>query len=167
METVPYDAYVQEALRVLPQGAFLTVEADGEVNTMTIGWGNIGYIWGKPSLMVMVRHSRYTYQLLEKADNFTVSFPLNGQLQEELNFCGTKSGCDYDKFASCELETIPGQQVETPLIAGCDLHYECRVKFKQIMDEDNLAPHIDEQLYPQDDYHTLYYGEIVACHRTE
>src|SRR5664280_2761340 len=42
-------------------------------NPMTIGWGTIGYIWGKWILTVLVRPSRFTFQLMESADEFTVN----------------------------------------------------------------------------------------------
>ena len=167
MKKVSYDAYVQEALRALKKGAFLTVKAEGEVNTMTIGWGDIGIVWSRPMFMVMVRHSRHTYQLIENADEFTVSFPLEGQLKEELNFCGTKSGRNVDKFAELGLEKLAGQKVEAPLIGGCDLHYECKIKYSQAMDPKQLDDEIADQLYPDSDYHTLYYGEIAGCYLTE
>ena len=32
----------------IKKGAFLTVRADGSINTMTIGWATIGYIWQRP-----------------------------------------------------------------------------------------------------------------------
>jgi flavin reductase (DIM6/NTAB) family NADH-FMN oxidoreductase RutF len=167
MKEIPYDAYIQEATRVLEEGAFLTVKAEDELNTMTIGWGSIGYVWGRPMFMVMVRPSRYTYQLIEEAEDFTVSLPLGGGMKEALNFCGTKSGRDYDKFAECNLSTLPGKNVTTPVIEGCDLHYECKIKYKQQMGKDKLDSEITTQSYPEGDYHTLYYGEIVGCYIDE
>ncbi len=53
---VNYNEYSKEALEQLKKGAFLTVKNDNRVNTMTIGWGNIGIIWNKPIFMVLVRH---------------------------------------------------------------------------------------------------------------
>ncbi|AGB40341.1 conserved protein of DIM6/NTAB family [Halobacteroides halobius DSM 5150] len=164
MKEVSYDQYMQEATEALAKGAFLTVQANDEVNTMTIGWGSIGYIWGQPVFMVMVRGSRYTYQLIENSDEFTVSIPLQGKMKEELSFCGSKSGRDYDKFAECDLTALEGKEVDTPVIDGCDLHYECKIKFKQPMDKENLDQVVDEEWYAQEGYHTLYFGEIVTCY---
>ncbi|SJZ32399.1 flavin reductase family protein [Selenihalanaerobacter shriftii] len=167
MQKVAYDEYIKEATESLTKGAFLTVKSADDLNTMTIGWGSIGYIWGKPILMVMVRKSRYTFQLIEKADEFTVSIPLNEGMEEELKFCGTKSGRDYDKFSECNLNTLAGQKVDTPVISGCNLHYECEIKFKQVMDAAKLDFDYDEEWYPKKDYHTFYFGEIVSCYLTE
>ncbi|GAB6138690.1 flavin reductase family protein [Halanaerobaculum tunisiense] len=167
MQQVPYDAYMQQATRAIRDGAFLTVKSGDEVNTMTIGWGSIGYIWGQPFFLVMVRDSRYTYELIEEADEFTVSIPLDDSFQEELSFCGTKSGRNYDKFAECDLTALSGKQVTTPVIGGCDLHYECEIKFEQFMDQSNLDPEIDQQWYAEEAYHKLYFGKIVGCYLDE
>lgn len=59
----------------IKKGAFLTVKADGIINTMTIGWATIGYLWQRPVFMVAVRDSRYTFKLIEKTGNFTVTIP--------------------------------------------------------------------------------------------
>ena len=167
MKKVSYNQYAKEATEGLAQGSFLTVKSEDEVNTMTIGWGSIGYIWGKPVLMVMVRESRYTYELIENTDEFTVSIPFDGKMKEELSFCGSKSGRDYDKFAECDLITVAGTEVDTPVIKGCDLHYECKIKFKQVMDEDMLEAGYKDKWYSNGNYHTLYYGEIVASYIDE
>ncbi|MBM7622569.1 flavin reductase family protein [Sporohalobacter salinus] len=167
MQEVKYNQYSTEALEAISKGAFLTVQANGELNTMTIGWGNIGYIWGKPFFTVLVRHSRHTFQLIEETDEFTVSIPLDSDMREELNFCGTKSGENYDKFTECNLTVLSGQVVDTPVIGGCDLHYECKIKFKQVMDKENLDLDYKQEWYPTEDYHTLYFGEIVKSYLTK
>ena len=90
--------HVQELNDQLGQGAFLTVRNGDVINTMTIGWGSIGIMWGKPVLMVPVRYSRVTYELLQTADEFTVMVPTNGTMKKELAFAGSKSCREVDKF---------------------------------------------------------------------
>ena len=63
----------EDIMNTITKGAFLTVRADGKLNTMTIGWATIGFVWKTEIFMVAVRDSRYTFQLMEKADNFTVN----------------------------------------------------------------------------------------------
>jgi flavin reductase (DIM6/NTAB) family NADH-FMN oxidoreductase RutF len=148
----------------LPKGAFLTVAADGKVNTMTIGWGSVGHCWNKPIVMVMVRYSRYTYELMEKADNFTVSVPLQSDFKKELSIAGSKSGRDMDKFAQLRLKAQDAKKIPSPVIGQCDLFYECRIVYKQPMEPANLDPQIKQACYAQGDYHVLYYGEILASY---
>ncbi len=167
MKEISWEQHLREANQALAKGAFLTVKSGDEINTMTIGWGSIGYTWAKPIFMVMVRDSRYTYQLIEDNTEFTVSIPLKGQLKEELKFCGTKSGREYDKISECNLELIEGKDVTTPLIKGCNLHYECKIKFKQRMKAEDLTEDYQQKWYQDEGYHTLYFGEIVGCYLAE
>lgn len=166
-EDVKYNDHLKEVLEQLPKGAFLTVKDGDKLNTMTIGWGTVGFIWQKPVFMIMVRQSRYTYQILENTREFTVSIPIKNNLKKELAFCGTKSGRDVDKFKECNLTPERGKVVETPIIGECDLHYECKIIYQQSMEPALAAPGIKKLAYPKGDYHGMYYGEIVACYLKE
>lgn len=146
------------------QGAFLTVKSGEKINTMTIGWGNVGYVWNRPIFTVMVRKSRYTINFLEESDNFTVSIPLSKKLKNELMVCGSKSGRDIDKFKECNLTLDKSKKVDTPVIAECDLFYECKIVYKQEMDTKLLSEDIVKNSYENGDYHILYYGEIVETY---
>ena len=163
-QDLQYNEYAKEAVEFLSKGAFLTTTAEGKLNTMTIAWGSIGYIWQRPVFMVMVRPSRHTYQMIEASGEFTVSLPLK-DMKAALGICGSKSGRDTDKFAAAGLKPTPARQIKTPVIEGCGLHYECRVVFKQTMDPAQLDQSITEQKYASGDFHTLYFGEILACYK--
>ena len=97
MKRVGYMQVAEEAMGQIKEGAFLTVKADGALNTMTIGWATIGYVWSRPIMMVAVRLSRHTFGLMEAAEDFTVSIP-STDMDAELDCCGTRSGRDFDKF---------------------------------------------------------------------
>lgn len=97
------------AMENLKKGAFLTVKSGDKINTMTIGWGFIGFAWSKNLFMVMVRKSRYTHELLENTNEFTVSIPLDNDFKKQLGVCGTKSGRDIDKFKETGLQLKPGK----------------------------------------------------------
>ena len=166
MKEIKYNELSKEMLDQLTKGAFLTVkDNNGNLNTMTIGWGSIGYMWKRPVFMVMVRHSRYTYKLIENTNEFTVSLPLNGQLKQELGICGTKSGRDINKFEECKLTTLKAKKVSTPVIEECDLHFECKIVYKQSMDSECIISNDLHDIYgAEKDYHTLYYGEIISSY---
>lgn len=146
------------------KGAFLTLKDEDKVNTMTIGWANIGYQWKMSVFSVMVRKSRYTYELIEKASEFTVSIPVDANLKKELAFCGTKSGRDIDKIKECNLKLEKGKKIETPIIDNCEMHFECKIVYKEEMTKENLSKDIRDKFYKDEDYHTFYYGEIVDCY---
>ena len=160
---VPCTTYLHETLSLLTDpGLFLVAAgADGKPNAMAIGWGTIGVIWGKPIFTVLVRPSRYTYKLLEGSDSFTVCVP-SKRLYKAVNFCGTRSGRNYDKFKECNLTVLPSTRVNAPGIAGCPVIYECHIVLTNDVIPANLAQEIQASAYPRGDYHRIYYGEILA-----
>jgi flavin reductase (DIM6/NTAB) family NADH-FMN oxidoreductase RutF len=162
MRDVDFMGVYEQAMRQIMEGAFLTVKVGTELNTMTIGWATIGFAWRKPILMVMVRNSRHTFSIIEKAADYTVSVP-NGNMKKAIAFCGTKSGRDVDKFKECGLKILPGRQVISPIIDIPGIHFECRIVYKNAIDPTSLTPEYDP-IYPDKDYHTLYFGEIQACY---
>lgn len=164
---IKYNELSGEMLAQLQKGAFLTVKSGDRLNTMTIGWGSLGYIWNKPVFTVLVRYSRYTFELMQSAEDFTVSLPLNGQLKDALALCGKKSGRDMDKIKECNLKLKDGNSVITPVLEDCDLFFECKIVYKQPMDEKILNREIKDRSYPNDDYHVLYYGEILDAYVKE
>ena len=133
---------------------------------MTVGWATIGYVWRKPIMMIAVRPTRHTHTIIEKAQDFTVSIP-SSDMQREIAFCGTKSGRDYDKFKECDLLVAAGQKVSSAIIKTPGIHYECKIVFKSYMDPSYLDKAYDAEIYPEKDYHTLYFGEIMSCYLTE
>ena len=167
IKKINYNEYAKEALEQLKKGAFLTVKENNKVNTMTIGWGNIGIIWNKPIFMVLVRFSRYTYDLLERAKEFTISIPIKNDLRKELAYCGTYSGKDVDKIKECNLKLVKGQSISTPVIENCDLHFECKVVYQQAMEPGLVEKSIKEKNYPNHDYHILYFGEVLDSYIIE
>lgn len=170
MEIKEVFQFVPEAAEQLPRGAFLT--ASGEVwNPMTVGWVQFGVVWSKPVITVMVRRSRYTFPLMEKADTFTLSVPRPKQLAEELAFCGTRSGRDVDKEKESGLKRSPARAGAADAVAGCGVVFECRILQKQMLDLDTLAPELRARCYggnqalANGDPHMLYVGEIIAAYR--
>jgi flavin reductase (DIM6/NTAB) family NADH-FMN oxidoreductase RutF len=158
---IGYDK-IPEMMKQLPKGAFLTVGESDEANPMTIGWALSGVMWNKPVLMVAVRYSRHTYRLLDKAEGFTVSVPRFGDLQKELNFCGTKSGRDFQKFAETKLTAKPAKMISGVVVKEAAHHYECKVVYRQSMEPANLDEAIQKQFYQNNqDYHVFFIGEIV------
>lgn len=162
---VRFDEYAPQAMEQLRKGgAFLTVRQGDKLNTMTIGWGTIGYIWRLPIFTVLVRHNRYTYQLLKDNDSFSVSIPLDDSLKNQLAFCGSKSGRDIDKFNACKLSPQPAQVISTPVIAECPLHYECAIVYAQPMELGSLSPEVQQNYYQDQAIHTIFYGKILASY---
>ena len=165
MRTVNALEIVPAVMKQIPQGAFLTVATTRQRNVMTIGWALVGILWQKPVLMVAVRNSRHTFGLIEAADSFTVSVPTT-DMTKALELCGTMSGRAVDKFTECTLATGTAQKVSAPVLDIPGYHFECRRLYKSALDPKLMDKGLD-YLYPKKDYHTLYFGEIVACYQTD
>ncbi len=151
-------------LNNLKKGNALLITKNGEkVNAMQIGWGYMGYMWNKPSVVVAVRHSRYSYNLLRNSEAFVVSMPVSDDLKEAVKICGSNSGRDMDKIERCGFEMQEGKIVDVPHIEGC-LSYECRIMYKQTIDSELIDEELHNLSYKDNDYHVMFYGEIVAVH---
>ena len=164
--------YAGHIMQNMTAGALLTTCADGEVDTMTIGWGSIGVVWGRPVFQVLVRESRYTKQLLDKNGEFTINAVLDGADKNILAVCGTKSGRDTDKIKLLGLTLEPGSTVSVPAIREMPLTLECKVIYKQAQDPAAIDTACYDKYYAkgtknEGDHHTVYYGEITAAYIVE
>lgn len=164
--------YAGHIMKDIGRGILLTTCADGEVDSMTIGWGLIGVVWGKPVFQVLVRESRHTKKLLEKNGEFTVNVPLGEVDKNILTVCGTKSGRDIDKIKTLGLTLEEGKTVSVPAIRELPLTLECKVIYKQDQDPAAIAAESYERFYAkgtknEGDHHTVYYGEITAAYIVE
>jgi flavin reductase (DIM6/NTAB) family NADH-FMN oxidoreductase RutF len=163
---IPYNQELGRAVEQLRKGAFLTVKSGDVVNTMAAGWCMAGYMWNRPIFQILVMTSRYTYDLIENGGrDFTLSFPLSKDMGRQLAYCGSKSGRGGNKAEACGLAMAPSMKVSSPIVADCDLHYECKIVASQKFPVED----IDNPDAPLQDghYHVMYYGEIVACYMTE
>lgn len=152
------------AMENLSKGrGFLTVKGDNIVNTMTIGWGYIGYSWNKPFFVAMVRPQRYTQDIIQKGNSFTVSIPTDDKMKNALMICGTKSGRDIDKEEEANIKFVSSKVVNSPIVDNCDLYYECEIKYVEQINSDKFPEELKKN-YPNEDYHYLYYGEILECY---
>ena len=164
----PWD-YAPHILKIINDGILLTTQADGEVDTMVIGWGTMGVEWKKPLFTVFVRQSRHTKTLLDKNPEFTVNIPVDAINKDIIRLCGTKSGGDMDKFAALGLTAVPGETVSVPAVAELPLTLECKVIYRQDQDLSALAPDLRAHSYPagtveENNFHTAYYGQITAAY---
>ncbi len=140
-------------------GALLTVGNKEKFNMMTIGWGGLGTLWGRPVATVFVRPSRYTHEFIEKEDYFTIGIFENYWYKDELKKLGTNSGRDMDKMHDSGLTPmeVPNgmtfKEVSVTLI--------CKKIFKQRLDPSQLPADIQRQYYEDDEPHDMFVGEVV------
>ena len=155
----------QETIDVLKREGLLlcSINSKGVSNVMTIGWMTGGEIWSKPIIIVLVRPSRWTYSRLTEVPEFTVNV-LPPNLMDAVQYCGTASGRNSDKFAHTKLKPVPAQRVRANIIEQGVVHYECRVVHTNEVIPTNLVDDIKESAYKKGDYHRIYFGEVLAAY---
>ena len=161
--------YAGQLCQALPGGVLLTTKRGEEVDTMTIGWGHIGIEWGKPIFVAYVRESRYTHEMIEATNEFTVNIPYGNVDKHILGYCGTKSGRDVNKIQDLGLTLVESDHVAAPGIKELPITLECKVIYKQFQDISAIPQNIQDRYYPADaqgkqDVHYAYYGEIVGAY---
>lgn len=138
--------------------ALLTAGNMEKFNTMTISWGGLGTLWGKPVVTTYVRTSRYTHEFMDDNEYFTVSFYPEAY-KGLLGTLGTKSGRDMDKMHLPEL--VAKQAGESVTFEQAEVTFVCRKLYKQEMEPGNMVPEIAERFYAKDARHDMYVGEVV------
>lgn len=144
--------------------ALLTAGDRTGCNTMTIGWCQLGRIWGKLNCTVLVRPERYTYQFMEQSRYFTVSL-LPRDAKEALALCGSKSGREVDKIRECGLTVRYGAGdapffEEAEMVLVCEKIYTQDVKEENVLNRDIIMPYYGEY----GDFHRIYTGRIVEAY---
>ena len=172
-EKINVTDYANLITKMLPKGILLNTSGD-KFNSMVIGWGHLGTLWGKPTFHVYVRQGRYTKPQLDKTGEFTISVPLE-KIDPAINrILGGQSGYNIDKVKEAGLELEEAEVIGTPGIRQYPLTIECRVLYAQDQDLAKIPADIRERTYPQDvpgteplanrDFHTMYVGEIVDAY---
>ena len=161
--------YAGDICKALPKGILITTKNGDFVNTMTIGWGHLGIEWGKPIFVAYVRESRYTHEMIEATNEFTVNIPYGNVDKHILGYCGTKSGRDVNKIQDLGLTLVDSDHVAAPGIKELPITLECKVIYKQLQDISAIPQNIQDRYYPADaqgkqDIHYAYYGEIVGAY---
>ncbi len=160
--------YAERILTALPEGILLNTNGE-KFNSMVIGWGHLGVIWGLPTFTVYVRQSRYTKPALDNTREFTVSVPLEGRLGREVaRVCGSRSGQSVNKAEAAHLTLIEPEQIHTPGIKEAPLTLECKVLYQQDQALSDIPEEVKQRYYSGDvagkDFHTAYIGQIVSAY---
>lgn len=166
--------YANVIMKNLKKGVLVTTKHNDKVNSMTISWGMLGIKWRTNVFTIFVRENRFTKRLLDETAEFTINVP-NGDFDKKiLAVCGTKSGVDTDKIEALGLTLVEPSVISAPAIKELPLTLECKVLYKQEQDKNAIPEDIKTSIYPQDidssfhgankDFHTAYYGEIVAAY---
>ena len=165
MQRVPFLFHAEKNLNIWSKAAFLTTRYQEKTNVMVCAWGSLGFMWKLPVVVVLVRKSRYTYGLLVKSREFTLSVPY-ADLSREIEICGHQSGRDTDKISACRFTLRRGERIATPVLNIPGMHYECQVIYSRLMSAKRLDAAINELWYDrvQGDYHAFFVAQVVKSY---
>lgn len=162
MERIELESLELNPFEVIRDDNFLITAGDmANFNTMTAGWGGLGYVWGKPVVFIFVRESRYTLEFLEKYDNFSVSF-FPHDYSSVLDFCGSNSGRSVDKIKETGLTPIAVDS--SVAFEEANLVFSCKKIGRSFMSKQTILDPSCLTHYPQGDYHYMYIGEIEGVY---
>ena len=95
-------------------------------NIFTVAW--TGIINTNPAMVyISVRPNRYSYNMIKENKEFVINLT-NKELAFATDWCGVRSGKDYDKFKEMKLHKEKGKFVKCPLIKESPVAVECKVK---------------------------------------
>ncbi len=95
-------------------------------NILTIAW--TGIINTDPAMVyISVRPNRYSYNIIKKNKEFVINLT-NKDLAFATDWCGVRSGKDYDKFKEMKLHKEKAKFVKCPIIKESPVAVECKVK---------------------------------------
>ena len=122
-----------------------SISIDGKPNIITVAWVTPLSI-RPPLLGVVIGKPRYSYKLIEDTGEFVVNIPSN-DLVKQVNYCGSVSGRDVNKFEKAGLTPKPAKMVKPPIIEECIAHIECRTVNKISVGD-----------------HSLFVGTVLAAY---
>ena len=101
-------------------------ESEQEYNLFTVAW--TGTVCTNPPMCyISVRPERHSYEIIKRTGEFVINLT-TASLARATDWCGVRSGRDYDKFAEMGLTAEAAAVVKAPIVAESPVSIECRVK---------------------------------------
>lgn len=137
----------------------ITAGNKDKFNMMTASWGGLGVLYGKPVLTCYINPTRYTYQLMEKNDTYTLTFYTEAY-REALQYCGTHSGKNTDKIKGSGLSPITTPE-GSQAFSEAWLIIECKKLVSQSITPEAISNEKVKEEWAGKQLHKMYIGEII------
>lgn len=110
----------------LPAVMVSTADTKGNDNIITVAW--TGTVCTNPAMLyISVRPERYSYHLLRESGEFVVNLTTE-KLAKATDWCGVRSGRDYDKWKEMHLTRGEAKKLQyAPIIQESPVNIECKV----------------------------------------
>ena len=117
-------------------------------------------MWGKNVATIYIRDSRYTKELIDASDTFSINFFEDDHMHSTLNYLGKVSGHNEDKIAGARLHI--NHMTGTPFLDEAKFVILCKkLSATRITADQFIDPTIADKWYADGDMHTMYIGEIT------
>jgi flavin reductase (DIM6/NTAB) family NADH-FMN oxidoreductase RutF len=142
----------------------ITAGKENLYNSMTASGGGLGMLFKKPTTWCILRADRYTLELIQKEQTYTMSyFPT--EYSEQVLFLGSKSGRDSEKMKEVKLTSVqtPSRDMsfkEARLIIECKLTEITTPNLNDFCSQE-AQDYINEAYKEANDYRKYVFGEIT------
>ncbi|MFW9825477.1 MAG: flavin reductase family protein [Candidatus Thorarchaeota archaeon] len=128
--------------------AVISVGIGDKANLITLAY--VGKVCSRPPIIaISIQPVRHSYQLIEELGEFVINYPSFSQLRE-MDYCGTRSGRNVNKWEELNLTKEKASVVSVPMVKEFPWNMECKV-----INRLELGTHV------------CYLGEVVAVHSDE
>ena len=110
----------------LPAVMVSTADREGYDNIITVAW--TGTVCTNPVMLyISVRPERYSYHMLRESGEFVVNLTTE-KLAKATDWCGVRSGRDFDKWKEMHLTRGKAEKLTyAPIIQESPVNIECKV----------------------------------------
>ena len=99
---------------------------EDEYNLFTVAW--TGTVCTNPPMCyISVRPERHSYEILKRTGEFVINLT-TARLARATDWCGVRSGRDYDKFKEMRLTPVAAAVVKAPVVEESPVAIECKVR---------------------------------------
>lgn len=137
----------------------ITAGNDQQFNMMTASWGGLGRLYEKPVAICFINPTRYTYQLMEKNDTYTLTFYTEAY-REALQYCGSNSGKNQDKVRGSGLTPVTTPE-GSKAFSEAWLIIECRKLVSQSLTPESVSNEQIREEWIGKQLHKMFIGEII------
>ena len=137
-----------------------------EANIITIA--STGIINSRPPMTyISVRKERHSHDILMKTGEFVINLTTETILRQT-DWCGVRSGRDFDKWKETGLTKEPASVVKCPMIAESPVNLECRVtEVKELGSHDMFMAeivkvHVDDSIIDEDGHFDVVRAGLLA-----
>lgn len=110
----------------LPAVMVSAADREGNDNIITVAW--TGTVCTNPAMLyISVRPERYSYHMLRESGEFVVNLATE-KLAKATDWCGVRSGRDFDKWKEMHLTRGKAEKLTyAPIIQESPVNIECKV----------------------------------------